>query len=143
MHTENNEELFSIRVNEEAKAYLLKIAKVVNVFFALGIGVILLSLVRALVSIAKQIADGQDNFLSVFFSIYSYFSIAAMIVFGFQIFYYKKFAEAVKYAVANTDEKYLNASFQSLLKGTWHGLLVCIFSLIFTVADLFVMFRFW
>ena len=99
MDTENKDDLFSIRLNNEGAAHLLRFAKHVKVFMIAGIALTVIILVRDLIALLRDRPAYSDSFFRIFFSIYPYLSLATAIAFILQLIYYQRLGKAVKYAI--------------------------------------------
>jgi choline-glycine betaine transporter len=142
MDTENKDELFSIKLNQKGISYLLKYARIVKLFFILGITVTLVVLARNIIALFDSRPNYNDDFLNIFFTIYPYLSIAGIIIFVLQIIFYKRLADSLQYAIVRSDEDHLNEAFANLVKGVWYAMFVSAFSLVFTIADIIILIKF-
>lgn len=142
MDNEYKEELFSLKLNSKGISYLLKYKRIAKLFFVLGIIVTLIVLVRNLIVLSDKRSDYKDDFLNIFFTIYPYLSLAGIVVFILQVIFYKRLATSLRYAIEHTDEVLFNDAFDNLVKGVWYAMLVSVFSLLFSIADIIIILKF-
>jgi hypothetical protein len=143
MDTENKDDLFSIRLNNEGAAHLLRFAKQTRTFMIAGIILTAIILIRDITALFDKRSAYSDGFFKIFFSIYPYLSLSAAIIFILQLIYFRKLGIALKYAIEHSDEISFNKAFANLVKGIWFAFLITVFSYLFVIGDLIIIFRLW
>ncbi len=142
MEKENTDEIFSIKLNSEGVGHLLKFAKLVRFFLVISILVCIVIFVRNIVVLIERKSDYDDSFLTFYLSILPLLSIAAMIMFACQVFFYQKLNSSIQKAINQSDENGFNKAFKYLVRHAIYTIAVALFSLLFVFSDLFFIIKY-
>jgi hypothetical protein len=138
MSTDNTSELLSIKLNERGIRFIRKFATLVKIMSLTGVVCSILIFIINIGRITNDTIDYVvlDNWESIYYKSYPYFSLLWTVLFLIQLYYYWKVKQDLEQAINDKNEIAFNESFGSLFKNAAWGLVAGVASLIITVIDL-------
>ena len=137
----NDSELFSLKLNHEGIAHILRFARLVKVYIIIGIIFIFLSIVNEALIVLEMRHAPDDWLLKLYFKIYPLLILIGTVIFIFQLTYFRRLSVLMKTAINDSDEMRFNNSLLNLTKIAWVVICNLILALIYSLLNLALSFR--
>ena len=141
MIQENDSELFSLKLNQEGIAHILRFARLVKVYIIIGIIFIFLSIVNEALIVLEMRHAPDDWLLKLYLKIYTLLILIGTVIFIFQLIYFRRLSVLMKTAINDSDEMSFNNSLLNLTKIAWVVICNLILALIYSLLNLALSFR--
>jgi hypothetical protein len=141
MDTENKDELFSLKLNNNGIAHLQRYARLVRVYLVIGIVFILLALIQEVFMLIRMNRMSGDWLLNFYFTIYPVLMLIGIVIFVFQLVYFRKLSVFMQQAVQDSDELTFNSAFENLTRITWIVICNAFLAIIYSLLTLAISIR--
>ena len=145
MNTENATDIFELKLSEEGVRSIKKFSRLAEIVVFIGA----LNSLAMFITAISRIFQGPYNYSDidliqdVYFNFSPYFNLIFGILLLMQLFYYWQIKKLFGESIANKDEIAFNRSFPALVKNAIWGAVGLAFSLLFTIFDAVVYFRYY
>jgi hypothetical protein len=141
MNSESKEELFSLKLNSEGIAHIYRYARVVRIYLIAGILFIVLALINETLVITQLRTNSDDWLLRLYFNLYPVLMIIGVVIFIFQLIYFRRLSVFLQKAVQYSDEVAFNAAFENLTRIAWAVICNALLAILYALLNLAVSLR--
>jgi hypothetical protein len=141
MDNRNQVELFGLKLNSEGIAHLQRFARMIRVYLVIGIVFIIFSLFNEVTALITFRRFPGDSILDLYFMIYPLLILIGIVIFIFQLIYFKRLSVLMQKAVNDSDERTFNAAFENLTKIAWVVICNAVIAIIYSVLNLAISLR--